>query len=124
MDEYEAALRHRVVEPPCQLLAEIHSTLIYNLRTVNFTRHSAVISLMGLQEQEDFVEDPHNGIPIARLTEAMADVGNNWERAPLRYSEGREGWEESLIGCLKDVRLPIYSSVPSHLIAYAFSMPL
>ncbi|KAI0321703.1 chromatin remodeling complex protein [Amylostereum chailletii] len=102
MDEYEAALRHRLVEPPCHLLAEIHSTLIYNLRTVNFTRHSALVSLMSLQDDPDYEEDESYGVSISELTTAMADVGNNWERAPLRHSEGREGWEESLIGCLKD----------------------
>ena len=43
------------------------------------------------------------GVTVEELTTAMADVGNNWERTPLRHSEGREGWEESLVGCLKDV---------------------
>ena len=42
-------------------------------------------------------------VTLDELTSAAADVGNNWERAPLRHVEGREGWEESLFGCLKDV---------------------
>jgi hypothetical protein len=46
------------------------------------------------------------GISIDELTTAMAEVGNNWERVPLRHTEGREGWEEALVGCLKDVGLP------------------
>lgn len=33
----------------------------------------------------------------------MSEVGNNWERVPLRAVEGREGWEEALVGCLTDV---------------------
>lgn len=43
------------------------------------------------------------GVSVDDLTTAMADVGNNWERVPLRHAEGREGWEEALVGCLKDV---------------------
>lgn len=105
MDEYEAALRHRYEDPPCHLLAEIHSTLIYLLRTVHFNRHTAVLSLMDLPADDDESLAENFGIKIMELTGHMADVGNNWERAPLRLSEDRAGWEESLVGCLKDVRL-------------------
>lgn len=111
LDEFEAALRHTVIEQPCALLAEIHSTLIYNLRTVNFNRHSATLSLLKRKEtfatagQDVDVASSLLGIKIDDLLAAMADVGNNWERVPLRFSEGRHGWEEALIGCLKDVRL-------------------
>jgi bromodomain adjacent to zinc finger domain protein 1A len=48
-------------------------------------------------------DDNTFGVSVEELVTAMADVGNNWERAPLRASEGREGWEDSLVGCLKDV---------------------
>jgi bromodomain adjacent to zinc finger domain protein 1A len=48
-------------------------------------------------------DDNAFGVSVEELVAAMADVGNNWERAPLRTSEGREGWEDSLVGCLKDV---------------------
>lgn len=101
LDELEHAIRHTLAESPCQLIAEIHSSLVYNLRTVTFQRHSAVMSLMSGSEdgEDDF------GITIEELTTAMADLGNNWERTPLRHGEGREGWEESLVGCLKDVCL-------------------
>ncbi len=87
------------------MLAEIHSTLIYNLRTVGFTRHSATLSL--LQEKEQTGRDLELiwNITLDDLLAAMADVGNNWERVPLRYPEGREGWEDALVGCLKDVRI-------------------
>lgn len=101
MDEFEHALRHSVIEPYCQLLGEIHSMLIYNMRTVPFNRHSAILSLMNWKEENG--DEELLGVNIEQLTTAMADVGNNWERAPLRHSEGREGWEESLVGCLKDV---------------------
>jgi hypothetical protein len=101
LDELEHAIRHTLAEPPCQLIAEIHSSLIYNLRTVTFQRHSAVMSLMSAPEDVD----DDLGITIEELTTAMTDVGNNWERTPLRHGEGREGWEESLVGCLKDVCL-------------------
>lgn len=48
-------------------------------------------------------EDVVLGVPFDELTAAMADVGNNWERVPLRHTEGREGWEDALVGMLKDV---------------------
>ncbi len=102
LDEFEQALRHSLLEPPCNLIAEIHSTLIYNLRTVPFTRHSAVLSLLDLQSELGG-DNRVLGVSLDDLTSAAADIGNNWERAPLRHAEGREGWEESLVGCLKDV---------------------
>ena len=107
MDDFEGALRHSVIEPHCQLLAEIHATLIYNLRTVPFNRHSAIISLVHLTEENDN-DDEFLGVTTKQLTGAMADVGNNWERAPLRHGDGREGWEESMVGCLKDVSRALY----------------
>lgn len=102
MDDFEHALRHSVIEPPCPLLCEIHATLIYNLRTVPFNRHSAVLSLLRMK---DTLEEEHRilGITIDQLAAAMADVGNNWERVPLRVQDARAGWEDALIGCLKDV---------------------
>ena len=48
---------------------------------------------------------PVFGIKPNRLSIGMSEVGNNWERVPLRAAEGREGWEEALVGCLKDVSL-------------------
>jgi hypothetical protein len=106
LDEFENSLRHSVVDPPCPLLAEIHSTLIYNLRTVSFVRHSALLSLLKRKEElENNGDDEESvlGITVDQLVGAMADVGNNWERVPLRFAEGREGWEDALVGCLKDV---------------------
>ncbi|KAI0778099.1 chromatin remodeling complex protein [Trametes elegans] len=100
MDEFEGALRHSTIDPHCQLLAEIHATLIYNLRTVYFERHSAIVSLVNYKDEHG--DDEVFGITIEQLTATLAEVGNNWERAPLRHSEDREGWEESLVGCLKD----------------------
>ncbi|KAF8140096.1 chromatin remodeling complex protein [Boletus edulis] len=101
MDDFEHALRHSTIEPPCPLLCEIHATLIYNLRTVPFNRHSAVLSLLRVK---DTLEEEHKilGITIDQLAAAMADVGNNWERVPLRAQDARAGWEDALIGCLKD----------------------
>ena len=45
--------------------------------------------------------------PLCRPTDAMAEVGGNWERVALRVNEGREGWEDAMVGCLKDVRAPL-----------------
>jgi bromodomain adjacent to zinc finger domain protein 1A len=103
-----------VSDPPCNLLGEIHSTLIYNLRTVPFTRHSALVSLLRLKEEGE--AESYFGITLDQLVAAMADVGNNWERVPLRHSEGRDGWEEALVGCIKDVSLRLSSKVPRKLI--------
>lgn len=102
MDDYEQALRHTAVDPPCNLIAEAHSTLIYNLRTVPFTRQSAVLALVSLEDKLGEKSEVL-GVALEDLIDAVSDVGNNWERAPLRHAEGRDGWEESLIGCLKDV---------------------
>ncbi|KAF9056339.1 chromatin remodeling complex protein [Panaeolus papilionaceus] len=104
LDEFEHALRHTAVDQPCPLLAEVHSTLIYNLRTVSFVRHSAIIHMLKKKEEAEASDasDSVLGVSVDDLTTAMADVGNNWERVPLRHAEGREGWEEALVGCLKD----------------------
>ncbi|KIK71184.1 hypothetical protein GYMLUDRAFT_33320 [Collybiopsis luxurians FD-317 M1] len=105
LDEFEHAIKHSVEDLLCPLLAEVHSTLIYNLRTVPFARHSAVLSLLRRKEQleaEGLADEEYLGINTDQLSAAMSDIGNNWERVPLRHSEGREGWEEALIGCLKD----------------------
>jgi bromodomain adjacent to zinc finger domain protein 1A len=106
LDEFESAIRHSVDHQQCSLLAEVHSTLIYNLRTVGFQRHGALLSL--LKRKEELVASKHEeqkmwGVSIEDLIDAMADVGNNWERVPLRHTEGRDGWEDALVGCLKDV---------------------
>ena len=46
-----------------------------------------------MSDSEDGDDDL--GITTEELTTAMADIGNNWERTPLRHVEGREGWEEA-----------------------------
>lgn len=102
LDEYEHALRHSIYDSPCLLIAELHSVLIYNLRTVPFNRHAAILSLLELKNTAADNEE-EGATSIDDLVAAMADVGNNWERVPLKHSDGRVGWEEALIGCLKDV---------------------
>ncbi|KAF8523145.1 chromatin remodeling complex protein [Hysterangium stoloniferum] len=97
LDELESAIRHNDLDQPVTLIAEIHSSLIYALRALSTHRHSAVVSL--LQEEDEI--DPE-GVTTAELTDALADIGNNWERQPLRVDEGRSGWEEAMIGCIKD----------------------
>jgi bromodomain adjacent to zinc finger domain protein 1A len=107
LDEFEHAIRHSAADQPCPLLAEVHSTLIYNLRTVGFRRHSALLSLLKRKEEQISVSKYKGqkvfGVPVDDLIGAMADVGSNWERVPLRHTEGRDGWEDALVGCLKDV---------------------
>ncbi|KAI9462511.1 chromatin remodeling complex protein [Lactarius psammicola] len=94
-------IRHTLVEPSCQLIAEVHSSLIYNLRTVAFQRHSAVGSLMSASEDEDDDNDDL-GVTVKALTTAMADVGNNWERTPLRHSGRTRRVGRVISGCIKD----------------------
>ncbi|EKM60973.1 uncharacterized protein PHACADRAFT_110936 [Phanerochaete carnosa HHB-10118-sp] len=121
MDDYDQALRHSITDPQCALVAEVHSTLIYNLRTVPFTRHSAVLSLINLQDKIG-KEAEVLGIALYMLIESVSDVGNNWERAPLRHGEGRDGWEESLIGCLKDhANLENFPRLPEILVRLLFA---
>lgn len=103
LDEYEHALKHNTNDPPCGLIAEVHSVLIYLLRTVPFHRGSASNSLMDEWKQEMEVDGEEDTVSIQDLLDALQDVGNNWERVPLKHSEGRIGWEEALVGCLKDV---------------------
>ena len=114
LDEFESAISHGDANQTCSLLAEVHSTLIYNLRTVGFHRHGALLSL--LKRKEEFVaskceEKKIRDVSLDDLIGAMADVGNNWERVPLRPTEGRDGWEEALVGCLKDVGIFITSGL-------------
>jgi hypothetical protein len=45
----------------------------------------------------------HHGVTLYDVVEAMGDIGNNWERVALRHQEGRDGWQDALFGCLKDV---------------------
>jgi bromodomain adjacent to zinc finger domain protein 1A len=66
---------------------------------VPFQRHSAIRSMLYVETSR-----PVFGVPFQHLSNALSDVGNNWERVPLRSNEGREGWEDALVGCLKDVR--------------------
>lgn len=75
--------------------------MIYNLRTVPFERHSAVESLTNHNSELDVLSED---LTLDELKEALKDVGNNWERVPLKHSDGRVGWQDALIGCLKDVR--------------------
>jgi bromodomain adjacent to zinc finger domain protein 1A len=109
LDELERAIRHPVAEPPCALLAEIHSVLIYNLRTIPFTRHSAVLSLNRQLPETKYDWQHNHGVTLYDVIEAAGDIGNNWERVALRHTEGREGWQDALLGCLKDVRA--YSTI-------------
>lgn len=76
-------------------------------------RHSALLSLLKCKEDLENAnqeEVPVHGVTLDTLVAAMADVGNNWERVPLRFTEGREGWEDALVGCLKDVGFRRYFS--------------
>ncbi|CAK5264756.1 unnamed protein product [Mycena citricolor] len=101
LDEFEHGIQHTVAEAPCPMLGEIHASLVYNLRTVPFIRHSALLSLLG-HNRETGMDEIVFGISLDELTAAMAEVGNNWERVPLRHSDNRSGWEDALFGCLKD----------------------
>ncbi|GJJ08760.1 hypothetical protein Clacol_002979 [Clathrus columnatus] len=105
LDDFEGAIRHNDIEQPVTLIAEIHSSLIYALRALSTHRHAAVVSFLNEDEDHRLNGDEvpvQYGIQTDQLTNALAEVGNNWERQPLRVDEGRAGWEEALIGCVKD----------------------
>lgn len=121
LDDLASALQHTIPDLPCPLLAEIHSNLIYNLRTVACTRHSATLSLFRLKQTLGPNHQVY-GITIEDLLNAMDEVGNNWERVPLRHAEGREGWEDALIGCLKDVS--VFLTLAFSLLMSIISMPI
>jgi bromodomain adjacent to zinc finger domain protein 1A len=99
LDELENAIRHSDPDQPVTLIAEIHSSLIYALRALSTHRHLAVLSLLDELDNKEL----NNGVATEILTDALAEIGNNWERQPLRVDEGRFGWEEALVGCIKDV---------------------
>lgn len=97
LDEYEHALRHATADPPCALIAESHVALMTVLRNQHPTKHHpAVVSLM---QEDDGPEDVISGEDLLNRLEAY---GNNWEKVSLKAADGREGWEDALIGCLKD----------------------
>ncbi|KAG5221535.1 Bromodomain adjacent to zinc finger domain protein [Salix suchowensis] len=64
---------------------EVHSTLIYNLRSVPFVKYAAVNSL-----ESNGLESVH-GVDRQTLVSTMYNLSGNWERQPLRSSEG--DWE-------------------------------
>lgn len=103
LDDYEHALRHSLSDPPCNLLAEIHSVLIYNLRTIPYERHASITSLRELEYRNKCEGHEDGVVSIDDLVSRMEPWGNNWERVPLKHSDGRTGWQGALIGCLKDV---------------------
>lgn len=108
LDEFENAIRHNLYDPPCPMLGEIHSTLVYVLRTVTSQKDTSALSF----ERESRADEPVLGVSLDQLRETLDETGNNWERVPLRTSEGREGWEEAMIGCLRCVSpLPFPAAV-------------
>jgi len=87
----------------CFLIAEIHTCLAYNIRQVPGQRNTASTSLYEV-DQEGM--NSVNGPPTEELLNALAARGGNWERAPLRNTPDREGWQDAIIGLLKDHATP------------------
>ncbi|KAG8903371.1 hypothetical protein FRB99_003393 [Tulasnella sp. 403] len=112
LDEYEKALRHSLVDPACQLMAEIHVSLVAMISERPFERHCAILSLMELKDAEnelavkakEFEKEDDWQVEIDELLAALADVGVSWESnlPALVVSDDREGWEAVLVGVLKD----------------------
>ncbi|KZT59680.1 hypothetical protein CALCODRAFT_481381 [Calocera cornea HHB12733] len=87
MDDYAAALRHNVSDPPCVLIAEAHQVLMTLIaRDVPGKRHTALLSLSDAPE---------------KLVDRLADAGEGWEQGGWE-KKGRMGWEEALVGLLKE----------------------
>jgi bromodomain adjacent to zinc finger domain protein 1A len=99
LEQYGQAIRHSA-PTPCFLLAEIHTCLAYNIRQVTGVRNTASTSLYeSLQDDND---DP-DAYSIHDLLTSLAARGSNWERSPLRSTANRDGWQDAIIGLLKDV---------------------
>jgi hypothetical protein len=83
-------------------MAEIHTCLAYNIRQVPGQRNTASTSLYEASHEHDGLDD---GLKTTteELLNALATRGGNWERAPLRNTPDREGWQDAIIGLLKDV---------------------
>jgi len=90
------------------MVSEIHIALINIARERSNERHCAVLSLLELkntEESEQVMDEKEDDwqVDIDELVAALTDVGSNWESVSLKSKEGREGWEEVLVGFLKDV---------------------
>jgi hypothetical protein len=48
------------------------------------------------------------GVSIDELLETLSGIGNNWVKMSLKEKDGRKGWEEAIVGCIKD-----YATTPS-----------
>ena len=112
MDEYEKALRHSVIDPPCRLIAEIHVCLINLIQERPFERHAAIVSLMELKDVLPETKHAHEReddwwVEIDELLAALAEVGVSWESSllssVLKAEADRDGWECLMVGVLKDV---------------------
>lgn len=112
MDEYEKALRHSLIDPPCRLIADVHLCLINMIRERPFDRHAAVVSLLELKDGDSpqaikagqAEKDDDWQVEIDELLGAVADIGVSWESTipSVLSSDVRDGWECVLIGFLKD----------------------
>ncbi|EJT97839.1 hypothetical protein DACRYDRAFT_71506 [Dacryopinax primogenitus] len=106
MDDYAGALRHRLADPPCVLIAETHQALLTLIaRDVPGKRHTALISL---------------GVDVPdQLVELLNQTGESWQAGGWER-KGRMGWEEALIGCLKEhatkTALPRLQLILEHLL--------
>ncbi|KDQ09270.1 hypothetical protein BOTBODRAFT_58767 [Botryobasidium botryosum FD-172 SS1] len=118
LDEYENALRHSVAEPPCQLVSEIHASLLHVVKELPQNKRSTILSTPedsdtgGASEEDDAMDvdgetgrangDAGGGVPMDQLAVALKEVGNGWEKKVLKEKDGRKGWEATLVGCLRD----------------------
>lgn len=114
LDDYQNALRHCIVDLPCSLITELHVSLLNVLKEKPPNTPAAVGSLMRLREHpqtqagsEAWDGEGDREVTIDQLLKALSDVGNGWERRALKEKDGRKGWEEALVGCIKDVSPPL-----------------
>jgi len=100
LDEFEASIRHSTTEIPCLLIAEVHVALMGVLR--NLYGQKTQPALVSLMQEDDSEADL---VPVQDLLTRMEPFGQMWDKTPPKTSDGRVGWEDALIGCLKDVRI-------------------
>ncbi|WFD34868.1 dolichyl-P-Glc:Glc1Man9GlcNAc2-PP-dolichol alpha-1,3-glucosyltransferase [Malassezia cuniculi] len=123
-DDLDAALRHPTHDPPCALLAEVHTALLQTVvRDGAHSKELAPAMIEAKQRQREQVAVPEAPIPDDAsaissdlddldespervVIDAAHDIGHQWERRALRIEDGRRGWETHVVGCLASRATP------------------
>lgn len=126
MDDFEAALRHAMSDPPCALLGHVHGVLLNAI--VRDGAHTLALAPAALAQRRKATEtdatpeapaspaaadDQEFGSDLSDLGDApenevlgaASDMGRGWERRVLD-DDMCTGWERQLVGCLAACATP------------------